>query len=168
MDSDILKFIEEKHDFFKNNLTQSYEKYKSVIDIGLPLILTTKLFNDKKEQMLTKKYMISTSEFDVLMTLLCHNAPMKPTLLYENIIFSSGGMSKLLKKLETKELIERTPSLEDKRSTLVSLSAQGKDLTISAFKDVVEMSEGFYVDLSDEERRALELTLKKILKRLSV
>ena len=39
--------------------------------------------------------------------------------------FSSGGMTKVLNKLDRENLIKREPSLNDKRSTLICLTLEG-------------------------------------------
>lgn len=167
MKQDMLAFIEEKHRFFENNLSEHYQQYKAVVDIGLPLMLVNKLFTERKEKIFSTKYDISTSEFDVLMTLLCHDKPMSPTNLYEGMIFSSGGMTKLLKKLEEKNLIRRIPSQIDKRSLLVELSKKGKQLVSDAFGDVVKINMEVLDKLEKSEQVTLETILRKLLGELS-
>lgn len=162
----MLAFIEEKHKFFEENLPGQYPGYKALLNIGLPLVLVNKLVSEKKEKMFST-YNISSSEFDVLMTLLCHNEPMSPTNLYESMIFSSGGMTKLLKKLEEKKMIRRIPSEKDKRSLLVALSKKGKALVTDAFGDVVMINKDVLSKLDEKEQTALETLLKKLLTGLS-
>ncbi len=167
MNDGVLDFIEDKHKFLRKALPQHYEKYKSVIDIGLPLMLINKLFIEKKEKLFLSKYDISNSEFDVLMSLLCLSKKLTPTELYENMIFSSGGMTKLLKKLETKGLIRRVPSTYDKRSMLVELSEDGIELVIKAFDDVANMNMGIFSILDYNEKVVFEKILKKMLVKIS-
>ncbi|MDD2399536.1 MAG: MarR family transcriptional regulator [Sulfurovum sp.] len=167
MKKDMLAFLEEKHKFLENNLYEHYHQYKTVVDIGLPLMLVNKLFNERKEKVFTTKYNISSSEFDVLMALLFHGKPMSPTHLYESMIFSSGGMTKLLKKLEEKKLIRRIPSQKDKRSLLVALNRAGKKLAADAFGDIVKINMEVLSKLQEDEQTALENLLKKLLAELS-
>jgi len=167
MKQDMLAFIEEKHRFLENNLSEHYQQYKTVVDIGLPLMLVNKLFSERKEKIFSTRYNLSSSEFDVLMALLCHNEPMTPTNLYESMIFSSGGMTKLLKKLEEKKLIERIPSQKDKRSLLVALSRRGKKLVTDAFGDVVKINMEVLSKLEESEQATLENLLKKLLTELT-
>jgi DNA-binding MarR family transcriptional regulator len=167
MKQDMLAFIEEKHRFLENNFSEHYQQFKTVVDIGLPLMLVNKLFSERKEKIFSTKYDISASEFDVLMALLCHDEPMTPTHLYENMIFSSGGMTKLLKKLEEKNLIQRIPSQKDKRSLLVALSKSGKKLVTDAFDDVVKINMEVLSKLKKSEQTTLENLLKKLLGELS-
>ena len=167
MKQDMLAFIEEKHRFLENNFSEHYQQLKTVVDIGLPLMLVNKLFSERKEKIFSTKYHISSSEFDVLMALLCHSEPMTPTHLYENMIFSSGGMTKLLKKLEEKKLIQRIPSQKDKRSLLVALSQDGKKLATDAFGDVVKINMEVLSQLEESEQVTLENLLKKLLMELA-
>lgn len=166
MKSDILSFIEEKHKFLQERLPEHYDKYKTVVDVGLPLMLVNKILTEQKEKIFNSKYGLTTSEFDVLMSLLCQNKPLTPTELYENMIFSSGGMTKLLKKLESKKLIHRLPSQEDKRSMLVSITPQGVELTIKAFDDIVRITMDSFGVLDESEKNIFEKILKKILVKL--
>lgn len=167
MKKDMLAFIDEKHKFLENSMQEHYRHYKTVVDIGLPLMLVNKLFNEKKDRIFIPKYNISSSEFDVLMTILSHGKEMSPTVLSENMIFSSGGMTKLLKKLEDKKLIRRIPSKKDKRSLLVALSQKGKKLAIDAFGDIVEINMEVLSKLQENEQIMLSDLLKKLLVELS-
>lgn len=167
MKQDMLSFIEEKHIFFENNTSGRYTQYKTLLDFGLPMLLVNKLLSERKEKLFSTKYNLSSSEFDVLMTLLCHSEPMTPTLLYESIIFSSGGMTKILKRLEEKNLIKRIPSEKDKRSLLVALSKQGKELVDDMFEDVVNVNKDALSKLDKEEQVTFANLLKKLLVELS-
>jgi DNA-binding MarR family transcriptional regulator len=167
MKQDMLAFIEEKRRFFEENLADQYPDSIMLVNIGLPLVLINKLCSEKKEKMFSAKYNLSTSEFDVLMTLLCHMDPMSPTNLYEGMIFSSGGMTKLLKKLEEKKLIRRIPSEKDKRSLLVALTEKGEKLVSDAFGDVVKINTEVLSKLEESEQATLEKLLKKLLTELT-
>jgi DNA-binding MarR family transcriptional regulator len=167
MTNDILSFIEDKHKFLQTVLPQHYEKYKTVVDIGLPLMLVNKLITEAKEKLFNTKYSMTTSEFDVLMSLLCLNKQLTPTELYENMIFSSGGMTKVLKKLEIKNLIKRIPSKEDKRSLLVEMTQQGSKLTIEAFNEIAALTMSIFSTLEKKEQDVFEKILKKLLVQLN-
>jgi len=47
-----------------------------------------------------------------------------PINLYESLVFSSGGMTKLLKKLEDRNYISRVDNPIDKRSKLVRITPE--------------------------------------------
>jgi DNA-binding MarR family transcriptional regulator len=68
-------------------------------------------------------------EFDVLATLRRAGAPycLSPTQLYKSLLVTSGAMTNRLNHLEEQGLIERIHDPDDKRSTLVSLTAYGRE-----------------------------------------
>ena len=45
-----------------------------------------------------------------------------------SLLFSSGGLTKLLERLESRGLVAREPDPNDGRGVLVSLTAAGSDL----------------------------------------
>lgn len=75
-------------------------------------------------------YGLSAAEFDVLATLRAVPPPyeLTPTELYDVVLLSSGGMTKVLKHLEARYLVTRVANPLDGRSTLVRLTPQGKAL----------------------------------------
>lgn len=75
-------------------------------------------------------YGLQSAEFEALFALRTSPAPhrMTPTELYRKLLVSSGGMSKILARLEDKRLIDRPANPEDARSRQVALTARGKTL----------------------------------------
>jgi DNA-binding MarR family transcriptional regulator len=79
------------------------------------------------------------SDYAVL-TLLRRVGPpyeLAPTELSNTLERSSGGMTKMLKRLEALELVERVPDPVDRRSNLVRLTDAGKELEQKAFETFV-------------------------------
>ncbi|MCC3262384.1 MarR family transcriptional regulator, partial [Paenibacillus polymyxa] len=70
---------------------------------------------------LAAQFELHQGEFDVIATLRRSGSPyaMTPTDLHEGLMLSSGAMTSRLDRLERKGLIERVPSPNDRRSTLV-------------------------------------------------
>jgi DNA-binding MarR family transcriptional regulator len=79
---------------------------------------------------------LDAGEFDVLSTLFRSGPPftLTPTGLFRDLFISSSGMTKRLDKLETRGLIRRSPSPDDRRSLLVTLTLSGQDLAIDAVR----------------------------------
>jgi len=75
-------------------------------------------------------YGLQSAEFEALCALRTSPPPhqMTPTELYRKLLVSSGGMTKILVRLEDKGLIERPINPEDARSKRVALTASGKAL----------------------------------------
>jgi len=70
---------------------------------------------------------LTPAAFEVLVTLRSLPAPrqLTPTDLYRSILITSGGMTKILKQLETDGMIVRSVSKIDRRSKLVKLTNAG-------------------------------------------
>ncbi|QFR48672.1 MarR family transcriptional regulator [Sulfurimonas lithotrophica] len=134
-------------------------------DIGyvtLPLIMLSQKLLTKIENLLSKKYNLSNSEIDVLASLYsCKDEKhtLTPTKLYEKLLFSSGGMTKVLKKLELKEFIKRLDNIEDKRSKLVQLTPLGKNIVEKSLSEVIELEENFFIHLNEKDRKRLSDSL---------
>lgn len=76
-------------------------------------------------------------EYAVLATLRVSGAPyrMTPSSLQARLLFTSGGLSNLLKRLESNGWIQRTDHPEDGRGVLVCLTPKGRKLADRAMPD---------------------------------
>lgn len=76
-------------------------------------------------------------EYAVLATLRVSGSPyrMTPSSLQERLLFTSGGLSNLLKRLESNGWIQRTNHPEDGRGVLVCLTPKGRRLADRAMPD---------------------------------
>jgi DNA-binding MarR family transcriptional regulator len=75
---------------------------------------------------LDAEHRIGVNEFDVLITL--DNAPdrrLRMTNLAEAVMFSSGGLTRLAGRLESRGLVERIPDPDDARSFYAALTGEG-------------------------------------------
>ncbi|RXJ88049.1 MarR family winged helix-turn-helix transcriptional regulator [Arcobacter sp. CECT 8985] len=158
-------------DILKNPL---YKQYGLILPIT---VIYKNLFNDA-ECFTKKTYDLIHSDIDVLAALYFNGEPLTseelydsttclkktltPTDLYAATVFSSGGMTKILKKLEDKELISRCACPNDKRSLLVSLEKKGEDIILDCLEKLVLRREEFFSILSDSEKQTLENILKKL------
>jgi len=70
---------------------------------------------------------IGVNEFDVLITLDNADARrLRMTGLAEAVMFSSGGLTRLVGRLESPGLVQRTPGPEDARSFHAALTRAGR------------------------------------------
>lgn len=128
-------------------------------------MLHKKLF-EKGEQILSEKYALSQSELDVLSILLfSKDKTATPTKLFDLMIFTSGGMTKVLKKLESKNYIDRVESNFDKRSKLVRITPLGEEITHNALQEVMEFEDGYFSKLDENEQKVFKKLLYKMLER---
>jgi len=135
----------------------------SVLKIVLPLTLIQKEVMQQNSLLLEKKYDLTLSQINLLSTLLFNDMTMSPTQLSQSMVFSSGGMTKLLKSLESRELIERIESSQDRRSMLVQLSPKGKAMCKKAIPDLLESDHTIFSTLDSSEQEQLAKILKKLV-----
>lgn len=98
-----------------------------------------------------RRYALTPAQADVIVAL-----GDKPYLscrqLADASLVTRGTLSGVLDRLETRGLLERTPSRQDRRKILVRLTRQGKKLFEEVFPDRVSgIAERF--DLLDEDRQ---------------
>ena len=153
--------MKKKHiDKFYNTTIKSKEF--EVFALSLPITLIHKnMFNDT-EHFLKTNYDLLHSHIDVLASLYFDGNSLSPTDLYDAIVFSSGGMTKVLKKLEERNLIKREASSNDKRSMLISLTQEGKDLIENCMIEVAKQKEKKFSILTQKEKEDLKNILSKI------
>ncbi len=108
---------------------------------------------------------LSTGEFDVLAALRRHGDPfvLMPTDLSRQLMLSPAGMTNRLDRLEAAGHIERRADPGDRRSSLVVLTAQGRELVDAAVADHVDNEARMLATLTRAERVALDKTLRKLL-----
>ena len=103
--------------------------------------------------------------FDVLAALRRTGPPyqLNPKLLMETVMLSSGGMTKRLDRLEQAGLVKRTPDPDDRRGTLVRLTARGKRVADRTVEEHIANEERLLEPLDEDERRALDELLRRLL-----
>ena len=142
--------------------------HKNTLDLVIPFHIYYKDMMQEIKYMLEVKYTLSKNELDLLLALIgsgnnCNT--LAPTELYDYLLFSSGGMTKLLKKLEMKDYIIRVENPDDKRSKLVQITYEGKELAKSAIDDVLEIETQYFSKLNDLERSTLSNIFEKLAKK---
>jgi len=109
-----------------------------------------------------KSYDLKMGEFDVLATLRRSGSPhrLTPSALMNTMMLTSGAMTNRLDKLESKGLIMRCHSKEDRRSVSVELSKDGYELIDDMMKHYVQIQQELVSDLSLESSKELNQYLK--------
>ena len=82
--------------------------------------------------------------------------------LTRRLSIKPGSMSEVLTKLTNKGFIKRTPSEDDKRTMIVSLTEKGAALAESATEYRSERRHEMFAGLEDEEKRTLLDLLEKV------
>jgi DNA-binding MarR family transcriptional regulator len=90
------------------------------------LLQVSRLVLRQLDRQLDHEHRIGVNEFDVLITL--DNAPgrrLRMTALAEAVMFSSGGLTRLVGRMEERGLVERVQDTGDARSFQATLTAAG-------------------------------------------
>lgn len=102
--------------------------------------------------------------YDVLATLRRAGPPyrLRPTEFTSALMLTSSGTTKRLDRLEQAGLIARAPDPEDRRGTLITLTAAGRELVDSVSAAHLENESRILSALTDAERRKLADLLRKL------
>ncbi len=144
------------------NTTAKKDEFK-VFALTLPINLIHKDMYSESENFLKTNYDLLHSHIDVLASLHFNGNALSPTELYDAMLFSSGGMTKVLNKLEERNLIKREASLNDKRKTLICITPEGEALVKDCIAKIAKAKESVFEVLNDEEKENLKNILAKVL-----
>lgn len=145
-----------------NYFTNIFQNEKESLALGLPISVLYKYIFQHNSQLLQSKYHLNHSELDVLAALCFNGKILTPTQLSDFTIFSSGGMTKILKKLQEKKLITRVASQDDKRSMLVKIEKKAEDLIENCLLDIAKFESELFDTLDTTEKKALKKILHKL------
>jgi DNA-binding MarR family transcriptional regulator len=153
---------EELLHLFKENWPEGYSSAEEV----MLRLYHAALRHTEEMQRFLEQFDLSTAEFVTLRVLRREASPhvMTPSSLHETLVMSPGGMTKILKQLETKGLVLRVADSADKRRNLVQLTAEGRS-KITAVQQAVRHFDGTLLErtLSDREQERLAQLLRKLL-----
>jgi DNA-binding MarR family transcriptional regulator len=103
-------------------------------------------------------------DFDVLVTLRIFGEPyeLSPTAIYRQRCLSSGGLTKILHRLEQAGLVTRQSNPKDKRSQLIRLTAKGRRVVEATMKDLAGVEKSILSGFRADEIRLLSDLLEKM------
>src|SRR6266853_2952560 len=107
---------------------------------------------------------LGDSDFRVLEVLL-HKGSLPVNTIGPIVDLTPGSISIAVDRLVAKGLVSRVESAEDRRVRIVALTPRGENLIVSAFRKHSGQMKRVFSELSPEELRGLEVTLKKVGKR---
>lgn len=133
-----------------------------------PAILRIHRLHDYLRQDLDQvivKYDLQHADFGVLRTLRRELPPycLSPTDLYHSMLFSSGGLTKVLNRVANAGLIARIDNANDKRSKLVKLTQAGQMLIDKIIQELHLIEQKKMAILSEQEQQQLNILLEKYL-----
>lgn len=103
--------------------------------------------------------------YDVLATLRRSGPPyrLRPTEFSNALMLTSSGTTKRLDRLEQAGLVARTPDPDDRRGTLITLTAAGRELVDAASEAHLANEHRLLSALTAGERERLAALLRKLL-----
>jgi len=99
---------------------------------------------------------------DVLATLRRSGGKLRPTDLTNASMLTSSGTTKRLDKLERAGLIAREPDPNDRRGTLIALTAEGRELIDTLTPEHLDNERRILGSLSEDEQARLADLLRKL------
>jgi DNA-binding MarR family transcriptional regulator len=108
---------------------------------------------------------LTPSDYTVLAALRRVGPPYEasPSSLYNVLERSSGGMTKMLKRLESLGLIRRSPDPSDGRGSLVALTKKGLELQERVFHALLARTQGLLSALPARRRKEIDGALRTLL-----
>lgn len=148
--------------FYAFEKERSDEGIKGTAKITVPMTILCNMIHSKGKAVY-EEYGLTQAEIDMLISLHVHNDGLTAGEVSDRMVFSSGGISKVVKKLILKKLIYKEDSKEDKRSSLIYLEDKGRDIVLTCMPKFGENDKVFYDVLNETEKEILEKAFKKIL-----
>jgi len=117
------------------------------------------------QQMVLAPFELSSGDYGVLSALRRAGAPyaLNPSGLYSRLDRSSGGMTKNLKRLEERGLVERSPDPNDGRGSVVSLTEAGLEMHERVFNAFLASTQDMLDPLSQRELQTTDRVLQRLL-----
>jgi len=108
---------------------------------------------------------LAFNDYNVLANLQRSGPPyeLAPSDLCAALELSSGGMTKILKRLENLELVKRTPAPGDGRSTLVGLTDAGLELEQKIFRVFLTRTRELLQSISKKQLKEIDHSLRILL-----
>src|SRR5262245_14642572 len=108
---------------------------------------------------------LTINEFNTLNALRRAGPPyrLSPKQVGVSLLFSSGGLTKLLERLESRGLVAREPDPNDGRGVLVSLTPAGRRLQEEAMSAHAQNEEELLTPLTGRQRESVNSNLRELL-----
>ena len=127
----------------------------------------TSLLQHKIEQHLRSEGDLSTVQFQILMSLAFGKGAATMTQLADGVVYSRSGLSYQAGLLEKRGLIERVRSTDDERSTLVTITDEGRAVIDRVLPGHIAVVRGLLLDLlSDDDVERLGAIMTRVRDRI--
>ncbi len=146
------------------------ESTKGLIPDSGPLALFTHLartglFLDALQQECLEPYGLSFADYSVLRVLRNAGPPhrLSPKSLADTVLRTSGGMTKMIDRLERAGLVERFPDPDDRRALLIGLTRKGIRVSDKASDAYTEGRQRVLRRLKASEIDDIDVMIKRLL-----
>lgn len=125
----------------------------------------TALFLEALQAECLEPHGLSFTDYTVLRVLTPPEAAhgVSPSRLAEAVLISSGGMTKIIDRLERAGLVERSTDPNDRRGVLVTLTAAGRATSEAASASYTDGRARVLARLSKAERATIDGALQRLL-----
>ena len=158
-----LEIIKNKLEIYRKRAPNSYNK---IADVTSSFYLFHQKLFTSTGNILENKYRLGHAEIDVLWTLYVSDTEeniLTPTKIKENLFFTGGAITNILKKMEIRNFITRSQDQYDKRIKYVQLTKDGKEIFEKAMSEILLQEEKIFSILDEQEKEQFEKTLNKLL-----
>lgn len=107
-------------------------------------------------------YELSRYEWLTMLILKIQNGTASQSILKEYMGIDDSYLSKVLDKLEQKDLIQRAIDPNDRRSRLIEISSNGTSISENIFSSAMKINDSMLCVLSMDEREQLYTLLHKV------
>ncbi len=151
-----------------DNQLDSESESKNSLRLWLHLFKCAKQLEQEMSDRFRESYDSSFSRFDVLAHLFeAGKTGVSTSILASGLLASKGNITRLLDRMEEDGLLERKPSVDDRRVSIIYLSAQGAVLFERMAADHEAWAHELFKTTSVGEKEELLRLLTKIRKRLT-
>lgn len=131
----------------------------------ITLLARLSVMIDTFQQETLEPFELMPSDYAVLAALRRAGTPyeLAPSQLYSDLERSSGGMTKMLRRLEKLGFVKRVRDPEDGRSTLVRLTRKGIAVEERAFQALLSGTHALLQATSPRELRMIDDSVRRLL-----
>lgn len=138
------------------------KKFKNEFSKAMVNLIYTNSWLNQKHIALFRPYGLTTPQFNILRILRGqHPEPSTVNTLIDRMLDKSSNASRIVDKLEEKELVVRRQCKDDRRAVDVFISSKGLEL-LEQLDAAMQEWEGSTPKLSEEESRTLNELLDKM------
>lgn len=144
-----------------NNMKKSYG-IKNDLNLKFLIAMTrsTQMLHKRSGQIFEQGG-LTIAQFSVLETLY-HKGNMTIGQIMKSILSTPGNMTVVIKNLEKEGYIRRDTNINDKRSSMISITKEGEVLIENIFPEHIKDLEGILNVFSDQEKEKIVELLKKL------